>query len=123
MAKTVLDTVLDQALTYIKTNGTRLCVCSAQPTTYTEAITTFKLAIKTIASTDYTGPAAGSQRQLTVNQQSGITVDSSGTALYIAVADSGNSALLLVTTCTSQALTVGNTVTVPAWVYSIQSPT
>jgi hypothetical protein len=125
MAKSINSIVLDQALNYLKNNGTRLCVCSAQPTTYTEAITTYKLAIKTISSTDFTGPAAGdtSGRKITVNQQSGITVDTSGTATHVAIADSVNSALLLVTTCTSQALTQGNTVTVPAFKDEIADPT
>jgi hypothetical protein len=125
MAKSINSIVLDQALNYLKNNGTRLCVCSAQPTTYTEAITTYKLAIKTISSTDFTGPAAGdtSGRKITVNQQSGIPVDTSGTATHVAIADSVNSALLLVTTCTSQALTQGNTVTVPAFKDEIADPT
>jgi len=124
MAKTVLDAVLDAALNYVKTNGTRLCVCSTQPTTYTEAITTYKLAIKTIASGDYTGPADDtSGRKVTVNQQAAITVDTGGTANFVAIADSGASALLFVTTCTAQVLTSGNTVTVPAWKINIQDPT
>lgn len=124
MAKSCSDTTLDQSLTYIKTNGTRLCVCSAQPTDYTSAITTYMLAIKTISSSDYTGPAANANgRQLTVNAQSGITVTNSGTALFIAIADSVNTALIYVTTCTSQVLTAGNTVSVPAWIINSQEPT
>lgn len=125
MAKTVHDDVLDGALNIVKNNGTRLCVCNAQPTTYTQAIATFKLAIKTITSGDFTGPADGdsSGRKLTVNQQAGITVDADGTAVYIAVCDSVNSKLLLVTTCTSQVLTSGNTVTVPAFKEEIADPT
>jgi hypothetical protein len=124
MAKSVATIVLDQALNYVKNNGTRLCVCNAQPTDYTTATSTYKLAIKTISSSDYTGPADDSGgRKVTVNAQSGITVDASGTALYIAIADSSNSALTYVTTCTSQVLTAGNTVTVPAWKISFSQPT
>lgn len=59
MAKIVHDDVLDGALNYVKNNTTRISVCSTQPTTYTEAITTYKLAIKTITGTDFTGPANG----------------------------------------------------------------
>lgn len=124
MAKSVHDDVLDQSLSYVKTNGTRICVCSAQPTTYTEAITTYKLAIKTISSSDYTGPANGdsSGRKITVNQAATITVDSTNTATHVALADSVNSKLLYVTTCTSQSLTSGNTVTIPAWDIEIADP-
>jgi hypothetical protein len=124
MAKSVHNDVLDAALNAVKNAGTRLCVCSAEPTTYTEAITTYKLAIATIDSSDFTGPADGdtSGRKLAVNAQSGLTVDTSGTATHIAVADSANSKLLYVTTCTSQALTSGNTVDVPAWDIEIADP-
>jgi hypothetical protein len=125
MAKSVHDDVLDQSLNYVKTNGTRICVCSTQPTTYTEAITTYKLAIKTISSSDYTGPANGdsSGRKLTVNQAATITVDATGTASHVAIADATASKLLYVTTCSAQALTSGNTVTVPAWDIEIADPT
>lgn len=124
MAKIVHDDVLDGALNIIKNNATRICVCSTQPTTYTEAITTYKLAIKTITSADFTGPANGdtSGRKLTSNAQSGITVDASGTAAHIALCDSANSKLLYVTTCTSQALTAGNTTNIPAWDVEIADP-
>jgi hypothetical protein len=125
MAKIVHDDVLDGALNIIKNNATRLCVCSTQPTTYAEATSTNKLAIKTITSADFTGPANGdvSGRKLTVNAQSGLTVDSSGTAAHIALCDSANSKLLYVTTCTSQSLTAGNTTNVPAWDVEIADPT
>ena len=115
MGKWQNDSMLDAALNYIKTNGTQLSVCSAQPTTYAEATSTYKLAIKTITSTDFTGPANGdtSGRKITVNQQASITIDSGGTATHIAVCS--GSVLLYVTTCTSQVLSAGNQVTVPAW--------
>ena len=125
MAKTVADVVLDAALNYIKNNGTRLCVCSTQPATYTDAITTLMLAIKTIASTDYTGPvddAVDTGRKISANLENGISVTNSGTAGFIAIADSVNSALLYVTTCTAQVLTAGNTVNVPAWKMTLKDP-
>ncbi len=125
MAKIVHDDVFDGALNIIKNNATRICVCSTQPTTYAEATSTYKLAIKTITSSDFTGPANGdvSGRKLTSNAQSGLTVDASGTAAHIALCDSANSKLLYVTTCTSQALTAGNTTNIPAWDVEIADPT
>jgi hypothetical protein len=116
MAKWQNDTILDQALNYIMNNVTQLCVCSAQPTTYAEATSTYKLAVKTgLNSGAFTGPANGdvSGRKVTVNQQAAITIDTGGTATHIAICS--GSVLLYVTTCTSQALSAGNTVTVPAW--------
>lgn len=124
MAKAVSNNVLDAALNYVKNNSTRISVCSAQPTTYTEAVTTYKLAIKTISATDFTGPANGdtSGRKVTSNQHTGITVDTTGTANHVSLADSVGSALVYVTTCTGQSLTAGNTVTVPAWKVEIAAP-
>ncbi len=125
MAKTVHDDVLDQALNYIKNNASRWCVCSAQPTTYTEAITTYKLADVDVTSADYTGPANGDTngRKVTMNAKTGVTVDTTGTALFNALVDVSNTKLLYVTTCTSQALTAGNLVNIPAWDVEIADPT
>jgi hypothetical protein len=116
MAKTQNDLMLDAALDYIKNNTTQECVCNAQPTTYAEAISTYKLALRTgLTSGSFTGPADGDTggRKLSVNQQATITVDTSGNATHIALCS--GSVLLYVTTCTSQALVAGNTVTVPLW--------
>lgn len=70
---------MDAFLNNIKNNATRMCLCSAQPTNYTEATTTYdggagkyKLAIKTTSSSDFTGPANGVAgiRKLKCNHQS-----------------------------------------------------
>lgn len=124
MAKSVNDIVLDQSLAYIESTGTRLCVCSAQPTTHTEALTTYMLAIKTITNTDYTGPSDGdvSGRKERVNVATAVSVSNSGTALFVAIVDYSGNTLLYVTTCTSQVLTAGNTVTIPAWDIEIADP-
>ena len=123
MAKTVHDDVLDGALNIVKNNCTRMVACSAQPTTYTEANATYALADVTMASGDFTaanGDTSG--RKLTTAQKSGVTVDNSGTANHVALLDVTNSKLLYVTTCVSQALTAGNTMTFNAWDLEIADP-
>lgn len=123
MAKWQNDLMLDAALDYIKNNATQLCVCNAQPTTYAQATSTYKLALRTgLTSGSFTGPAdwAGG-RQLTVNQQAAITVDTGGDATHVALCS--GSVLLYVTTCTLQTLTGGNTVTVPAWIMQLTDAT
>lgn len=124
MGKLLDDSVLDGALNVIKNNATKVAVCSTQPTTYTEAITTYMLAIKTgLTSGDYTGPADHtSGRKLTMNSQSTISVTNGGSAQHVALTGS-SSVLYAVTTCTAQTLTAGNTVSIPAWVASIADPT
>lgn len=124
MAKSVHDDVLDGALDIIRNNCTRVTVCSTQPTTYTEGNATYALADVTVDSTDFTkanGDTNG--RKLTVAQQASVPVDTSGTAQHVALLDVANSKLLYVTTCTSQSLTSGNTVTIPAWDIEIADPT
>ena len=124
MGKLVDDSVLDAALNAIKNGATQLCVCSTQPTTYTEATATYKLALKTgLTAGSFTGPGNGdvSGRKITVGQQSTITIDTGGNAQHIALCS--GSVLLFVTTCTLQALIGGNTVTVPAWDIEFADPT
>lgn len=125
MGKSVHNDVLDAMLSYVKNNATRLSVCSSEPTTYAEATSTYKLAMKTISSSDFTGPTDGdvSGRKITVNQAANMDVEASGTAQHVALCDSANSKLLYVTTCTPQVLTAGNTVTCPAWDIEVSDPT
>ena len=120
MAEYVHPDNFDAALNNIKNNATRLTVCTTQPTTYTEGNATFALADITIDSADFTGPAAGDVaggRKLTVGAQAGVLIDTSGTALHVALLDVANTKLLHVATCTSQALVANgsNTVNVPAY--------
>ena len=114
MAKWQSDLILDAALNYIKNNGTEMYVCTSQPVTRAAAISA-ALATKTgLTSGSYTGAADGdtSGRKLTINSQAGINVYLSGTATHIALCS--GSTLIYVHTCTSQVLTSGNTVTIPA---------
>lgn len=63
-----------------------------------------------------------SGRKITSNQHSAITVDASGDAQHVALCDSATSKLLYVTTCTTQTLASGNTVTIPVWDIEIADP-
>lgn len=99
MAKWANDSVMDAALDKVAT-GIILTVCSAQPTTRAEAVTTYKLADVTIDSGDFTkanGDVSG--RKVTIAQQDNVPVDTTGTATHVAISDGTN--LLYVTTCTS----------------------
>ncbi len=122
MAKSVNDDVLDGAFDVLD-QANLMTACSAEPTTRTEAVTTYALAdVAMTVNTDYTkanGDTSG--RKVTVAAKSGVTVDASGTANHIALVDATR--LLYVTTCTAQALTSGNTVNFPAWDVEIADPT
>ncbi len=118
MAKYANPLVMDAALDKIAT-ATNLIVCTSQPADRAAALAA-ALANQSLsgAFTKANGDVSG--RKVTVAQQSNISVATSGTATHVALID--GSILLYVTTCTSQALTAGNTVTVPAWKAEIASP-
>lgn len=122
MAKSVHNDVLDGAFDVLD-QANLMIACSAEPTTRTEAVTTFALAdVAMVPNTDYTkadGDTNG--RKVTMAAKSAVPIDTTGTATHIALVDATR--LLLVTTCTSQALTAGNTANFPAWKDEIADPT
>lgn len=78
----------------------------------------------TINTGDYTkadGAAGNRSRRVTMAAKSGVSVTVTGTATHVAIIDATN--VLLVTTCTSQALTSGNTVNIPTWQHEFGVPT
>jgi hypothetical protein len=118
---------MDDGLNYLKTNGNRIVLCAGQPASYAEATTNYPsgkaLGHKAISSTDMAladGDTSG--RKITVAQQTGITVDATGTCDHIAIVDTVGSALLLVTTVTGQVVTAGNTANVNAYKDEIAAP-
>lgn len=140
MAKNVHDNILDASLNYLKNNGNRLVVLTAEPTgssAYANAQTNYdssgyRLAEATISASDFTGPADGdtSGRKITVNAQSSMSINgvaSSANATHVAVLKNASSAssqlVLYTTTCTSQSLTGGNKVNTPAWDIELRDPT
>ena len=122
MAKTVHDDVLDGAFNVLD-QADIMTACSAQPTTRTEAVTTYKLAdVAMTPDTDYTisnGDTNG--RKVRVAAKAGVAIDTTGDATHIALCDATR--LLYVTTCTTQTLTSGGTVDFPVWDIEIADPT
>ena len=115
MAKFVPDATIDGMLAYVSANAVNLHVCSTQPTTYAEAATTYELAVVTIDSGDFSaanGDVSG--RKITVAQQTGVTIDTGGTAAHIALTN-GSDTLYAVTTCSGVVLSTPGTVTVNAF--------
>ena len=124
MAKWANDAMMEAGLAYVRGNANKMIACSAQPTNYTEANSTYALASATMTvNTDYTLADGTSGRKITVAAKSGQSVTATGTATHIALVSTGDSTLRYVTTCTSQSLTSGNTVNFPAWDIQIGDPT
>lgn len=121
MAKTVHDSVLDGALNIIKNGANLMTLCNAQPTTRTEAVTTFALADVAMAAGDFTvanGTTSG--RKATVAAKTAVPVDTTGTGNHIALVDGTN--LLYVTTTSSTAVAAAGTVDIGSWVIEIADP-
>lgn len=117
MAKFQIDAMLDTALDYISTNAIEIYVCTGQPANYAGIAA---LALTATAVPGYAANADGdvSGRKLAVNELTDESITSSGTATHIVLASA--TVLLYVTTCTSQALSSGGTVTVPTWDIEIE---
>lgn len=123
MTKYLPDGIIDLLLAEIRKQVTGISVCSTQPTTYAHATSTYKLAdTNGITSTKFTlGDGDTSGRKISLAAQNGLTVDTTGTAAHVAWwSTTGSGLLVLVTTCTTQALTTGNTVNVPAHDFEIR---
>lgn len=123
MAKWANDLFMDAAFDWLD-QCDKMVVCSTQPTTYTEANATFALAdVAMTPDTDYTkadGDSSG--RKVTMAAKNAVPVDTSGTATHVALIRTTDTTLRYVTTCTSQALTAGNTLNCPAWRVEIADP-
>ena len=122
MARSVHDDVLDAALNYIKNNTDKLVACSAQPTTYTEANSTYALADVAVSSSDFTVADDTSGRKVTAAQQDDVDVDATGSITHYALLDTGSSKLLFVTTATSKAVEAGDKITINAFDINLQDP-
>lgn len=118
MGKVVHNDVLDAAFTELAT-ATGLCLNTAEPASRAAAISDN---LMPEATPGFTGPADGdvSGRKLTVNASNSNTADANGTATHVTLID--GSVVLYVTTCTSQAITSGNTVNIGAWDVEIADP-
>lgn len=123
MAKQAPDATIDSMFDYIDQCNI-MHVCSAEPANYAGIAAVSLADVALTPDTDFTkanGDTSG--RKVTVAAKSGVTVDNSGTATHIAIARSTDSTLRYVTTCTSQVLTAGNTVNIPAWKIEVADPT
>jgi hypothetical protein len=123
MARYANDLFMDAALDWLATDSDFLCISEGQPTTFTEAFTTFMLATIGITSGCWTkANGTGSGRKTTI-AVSGGTVTNSGSANHMAVVDSNGSVLKYVFVLTEQYVTATNPITTPALYAEVQDPT
>lgn len=121
MAKRMNDAGADAALNYW-TDADVYNLCSAEPTSYTEGNSTYKLGGTTptfdaIANGDVSGRKRG------VQAKSGISIATSGTVTHAFLGKSGDSTLRYVTTTASQAVAASGTADAGAWAIEVRDPT
>lgn len=119
MAKGASDGMIDGGLD-TQTGCTAITVCAGQPTSLAD-IAVRALATGAVSGVDFTkanGDVSG--RKVTTAQQANLSISASGNGDHVAVNDATD---YFVTTCASQALTSGGTVTVGAWDREIADPT
>ncbi|MGW8177709.1 MAG: hypothetical protein ACWGQW_02775 [bacterium] len=88
------DDVLDSGLSLITSDATHLYICSAQPTTYAEATSTYALGNKATITVGSPADRAGGGRKVAISAITDGSVTGTGTAAYYAIVDSVNSKLL-----------------------------
>lgn len=113
---------LDPALNFIKANANKICLCSAEPTTYLGATDTAYLAGAVLTSGDFEGPGDGfvSGRKLIVAAKTGVKVVASGTARYLALVNTASSTLLYVSPIAERALTIASTITIGSFILELR---
>ena len=120
---TLNDRVLDNGLTVLDTEASRVDICSQEPTSYAEATSTYTLGNETSISISATADASPNGRKVTLAAVSGASVTGTGTATHYAISDTSNSRLLATGSLSaSQVVTSGNTFSLAASDIRIPDP-
>lgn len=110
------DYILDLALAELDTNATHLYICSAEPTTFTQATSTFALGNKTPVTIGAPADRSPNGRRVTVSAISDGSVTGTGTATHWALTKTTGSTLMATGSLSaSQSVTSGNTFTLAAF--------
>lgn len=123
MAKSFPDAMLDLIADDLIANGDEMTLCNAQPTTYLQAHTTFKLADVALVGGDYAkddGDVDG--RKVTIAEKLAVPVDVTDTGTHVAITDTVGGVLKAVTTCTNVDVVLGGTVDFPEWKITLRDP-
>lgn len=105
-----INDYLDLALAAIDSGVDSLVICSAMPTTYAEAFTTYKLGTKESPTISAPQDATPDGRKVTISAITDGSVSAGGTATHFALLDTVNSRLAVAQAlASSQSVTSGNT--------------
>lgn len=123
MAAFLNNSVFDNGIGSLQTNGETIHICSQQPTTYTEASSTYTLGNETTLNIASPSDRTGGGRKVNVLEILSGTVTATGTATHFAIVDDTNTSLLATGPLNaSQAVTSGNTFSLTAFDIAIPDP-
>ena len=106
----IIDAALDDLLQYLIDNAEDLHVCSQEPVTYTEAITTYTLGDKQTITVGAQADRTPNGRKSAVSAITDGDITGTGTVTHWAIVDVTGTALLATgALSSSQAVTSGNT--------------
>lgn len=91
----VSDEVFDALLDYVDSNANALYICSADPSTYAEATTTYALGSKSSLTVSTPSDKTGGGREITVSSFNDGLSSGTGTASHWALVNTSGSAFLL----------------------------
>jgi len=112
----IADYIFDLALAELDTNATHLYICSQEPTTFTEATSTYALGVKTSLNIGAPADRGGGGRKVTVASITDGSVTGTATATHWAITKTTGSTLMATGSLSAgQAVTNGNTFTLAAF--------
>jgi len=117
------DLAFDSGLAWVTANGSRIDICSSEPSTYSEATTTYTLGNKTGLTVGAAEDGDTDGRKVVVPAFSGGTVTATGTAAYWALTDGAGILLATRALAATQPVTAGNTFNLGALDITIRDAT
>ena len=119
---TLANAVFDDGLSTLTTNGTRLDICSTEPTTYAEATSTYTLGNEGTLSIGSPADRTGGGREVTVAAISDASVTSTGTAAFYAITNGSDTLYATGSLSSSQGVSSGNTFSLGSFTIGIPDP-
>ena len=119
---TLANAVFDNGLSTLTTNGTRLDICSTEPTTYAEATSTYTLGNEGTLSIGSPADRTGGGREVTVAAISDASVTGTGTAAFYAITNGSDTLYATGSLSSSQGVSSGNTFSLGSFTIGIPDP-
>lgn len=120
---TLHNDVFDNGLSVLDTAANALHICTQEPTTYTQAVTTYSIGVKTSPTISAPADRGAGGREVIVSAITDGAATADGTPTHWALVDTATSRLLATQAVgAGQVFTNGNTFTVQSFTIGIPDP-